>query len=41
MVMGERNLRTAKGQKDWVDEVASRKVDYEDFEEIVEILNKG
>ncbi|KAM0796120.1 hypothetical protein BDR22DRAFT_893462 [Usnea florida] len=40
VVMEERNLRTAKARKDWVDEVASRKVDYEDFKEIVEILNK-
>ena len=39
--MEERNLRVAKARRDWVDEVASRKVDYEDFEEIVEILNRN
>lgn len=36
--MEDRGLSTAKARKEWVDEIASRKVDNEDFEEIVEAL---
>ena len=38
--MEERGLRTAKTRKEWVDDLASGKVDIEDFEEVVELLNR-
>lgn len=38
--MEERGLRTANATHEWVDEVASRKVDSEDFEEVVELLKR-
>ena len=38
--MEERGLRTAKARKEWVDDIASRKVDNEDFEEVVEVLKR-
>ena len=37
-VMEERGLRTANERIEWVDEIASRKVDKEDFEEVLEML---
>ena len=40
VVMEERGLRTAKARKEWVDDIASRKVDNEDFEEVVEVLKR-
>ena len=36
--MEERGLRTPQAGKEWVEGIASRKVDYEDFEEVVEAL---
>lgn len=41
VVMEERGLRTANARDEWVDDVASRKVDNEDFEEVVELLKRG
>lgn len=41
VVMEERGLRTANARKEWVDDIASRKVDNEDFEEIVEVLKRS
>lgn len=38
--MEERGLRTANARKEWVDDIGSRKVDNEDFEEVVEILKR-
>ena len=37
-VMEERGLRTANVRNEWVDDIASRKVDNEDFEEVLEML---
>lgn len=39
--MEERGLWTAKARKEWVDDIASRKVDNEDFEEVVEVLKRS
>ena len=39
--MEERGLRTANARHEWVDDIASRKVDNEDFKEVVEILKGG
>ncbi len=39
--MEERGLRTANTQDEWVDDIAGRKVDCEDFEEVVELLKRG
>lgn len=36
--MEERGLGTGKSGKEWVEDIASRKVDNEDFEEVVELL---
>ncbi len=36
--MEERGLRTTEGRKGWVDRISSRKVDVEDFEEVVEAV---
>lgn len=36
--MQERGLRITEGRTKWVDDISSRKVDYEDFEEVVEAL---
>lgn len=36
--MEERGLRTTEGRKAWVDGISSRKVDEEDFEEVVEAV---
>ena len=41
VVMEERGLRTVKARKEWVDDIASRKVDNEDFEEVVEVLKRS
>ncbi|KAF6240556.1 hypothetical protein HO173_001225 [Letharia columbiana] len=41
VVMEERGLRTANSRKEWVDDIASRKVDIEDFEEVVEVLTRS
>ena len=38
MVMEERGLRIGKSRKEWVEDIASRKVDIEDLDEVVEIL---
>jgi len=38
VVMEERGLRTTEGRKGWVDRISSRKVDVEDFEEVVEAV---
>jgi len=38
VVMQERGLRITEGRTKWVDDISSRKVDYEDFEEVVEAL---
>lgn len=38
VVMEERGLRTTEGRKAWVDGISSRKVDEEDFEEVVEAV---
>lgn len=40
IVMEERGLSTAKVRNEWVDDIASRKVDYEDFEDVLEVLKK-
>ncbi|CAF9912457.1 hypothetical protein IMSHALPRED_000320 [Imshaugia aleurites] len=40
VTMEERGLRTANARKEWVDDIGSRKVDNEDFEEVVEILKR-
>ena len=38
--MEERGLRTGVARNEWVDDTGSRKVDHEDFEEIVEVLKR-
>ena len=37
--MEHRGLRSSENRKTWVEDISSRKVDFEDFEEVVEILN--
>ena len=39
--MEERGLRTANTRQEWVDDIASHKVDHEDFEEVVEVLQRS
>lgn len=39
--MEERGLKMTKAREEWVDDIASRKVDKEDFEEVVELLRKS
>ena len=39
-VMEERGLRTASDQNEWVNDISSRKVDKEDFEEVLDILRE-
>lgn len=39
--MEERGLRTSKARTEWVDDIASGKVDNEDFEEVVDVLNRS
>ena len=39
--MEERGLRTANTRKEWVDDIAGRKVDNEDFEEVVGVLKRS
>lgn len=39
--MEERGLRTATTRTEWVDDIAGRKVDHEDFEEVVEVLKRS
>ena len=41
MVMGERGLGIGKSGKEWVEDIASRRVDNEDFEEVVELLKSS
>ena len=36
--MEDRGLEPLKNRKQWVDEIASRKVDIEDFEEVLQAL---
>ena len=38
--MEERGLKTGNSREEWVEDIASRRVDIEDLEEIVEALNK-
>ena len=40
VVMEERGLRMTNERKDWVDDIASRKVDGEDFEEVLGLLKR-
>ena len=40
MVMEERGLRTGKERKEWVDDIARRKVDNGDLEEVLEVLKR-
>ena len=39
--MEERGLGTGKSGKEWVADIASRRVDNEDFEEVVELLKRS
>lgn len=41
VVMEERGLRTSKARTEWVDDIASGKVDNDDFEEVVDVLNRS
>ena len=36
--MEERGLRTTKAFNEWIDDIASRKVDKEDLVEVLEVL---
>ena len=38
MVMKDRGLEGLGDKKSWVDNISSRKVDVEDFDEVVDIL---
>lgn len=38
VVMEDRGLRMAETRKEWVEDIASGKVDDEDFEEVVDML---
>ena len=39
--MEERGLGTGKSGKEWVEDIASRRVDDEDFGEVVELLQRS
>ena len=39
--MKERGLGTGKSGKEWVEDIASRRVDNEDFGEVVELLKSS
>ena len=39
--MEERGLETGKSGKEWVEDIASRRVDNEDFGEVVDLLKRS
>ena len=38
MVLQDRGLRSTQGKNDWIDCISGRKVDVEDFDEVMDLL---